>query len=362
MPNPTIPNLWLTAVEDSMKRKAVTMQSVEQLEKLLSEPTPGVVESLGRLDGDLLILGAGGKMGPGLARMARRAFDESGKKGRVMAASRFSSGETASQLRAWGVEVIPCDLLDDDALGRLPDAPNVVYMAGMKFGTTGNEPRTWALNAFLPGIVCRKYRRSRIAAFSSGNVYGLAGVDSGGSKESDTPNPTGEYAWSVLGRERIFQHFSLAMGLPVTLLRLNYACELRYGVLVDIARRIAEGLPVSLSMGWFNTLWQRDANAMALRSLAYAESPARILNLTGPEALGVRDVAERLAGLMGLAVTFEGRESSQALLNDAREAFRLFGRPTVGADILIAWVADWVKAGGASLGKPTHFESVDGRF
>jgi nucleoside-diphosphate-sugar epimerase len=338
------------------------VRDVEQLEEILSEPTPAVVECLGRLDGDLLILGAGGKMGPGLSRMARRAFDESGKKGRVMAASRFSNPEAGSQLRAWGVEVIACDLLDEEAVERLPDAPNVIFMAGMKFGTTGNEPQTWVLNAFLPGIVCRKYRRSRIAAFSSGNVYGLAAVDSGGSKEGDPPNPTGEYAWSVLGRERIFQHFSRALDLPVVLLRLNYACELRYGVLVDIARRIAEGLAVSLSMGWFNTLWQRDANAMALQSLAYAEAPARILNLTGPEVLGVREVAKRLADLMGLPVSFEGRESTQALLNDAREAFRLFGQPSVGADLLLQWVAEWVKTGGASLGKPTHFESVDGRF
>jgi nucleoside-diphosphate-sugar epimerase len=335
---------------------------VEQLEDLLSDPPQKVVDCLAALVGDLLVLGAGGKMGPGLATMARRAFDASGKKGRVIAASRFSDKEAAARLRAAGVEVVPCDLLNEGDIDRLPDVQNVVYMAGMKFGTTGNEPQTWALNAFLPGLVCRRFSHARITAFSSGNVYGLTPVAAGGSREADVVNPVGEYAWSVVGRERIFQHFSASLRIPVMLLRLNYACELRYGVLVDIARRIQSGAPVSLSMGWFNTLWQRDANAMALQSLPFAQTPARILNLTGPEVLSVRTVAERLAGLMELPVAFEGTESQQALLNDAGLAFQLFGPPTVGADLLLRWVADWVKGGGESMGKPTHFESADGRF
>ncbi len=335
---------------------------VRDLEARLSEPTAGVVRALGSLQGDIIVLGAGGKMGPSLARMARRASEKAGVKRRVIAVSRFTNAAIASGLKKEGVEPISCDLLDEDQLSRLPDAPNVVYMAGMKFGTTGNEPMTWALNAFLPGVACRKYRRSRIVAFSSGNVYGLVPVASGGSKETDEPNPVGEYAWSVLGRERILQYFSDAYRIPVVLLRLNYACELRYGVLVDIAQRVHAGRPVDLSMGWLNTIWQQDADAMALQSFSQASVPARILNLTGPETLRVRDVAGQLGKIMGRRVSFEGEESGSALLNDSSAMRTLFGLPATKADTLIEMVADWVMRGGESLGKPTHFESRDGRF
>jgi nucleoside-diphosphate-sugar epimerase len=341
---------------------SVGIGSLRELEDRLSQPTAGVVQALGSLRGDIVVLGAGGKMGPSLARMARRASDAAGVKRKVIAVSRFSNRALVAELKEEGVEPIACDLLDEQAVAGLPEAPNVVYMAGMKFGTSGHEPMTWALNAFLPGVACRRYRGSRIVAFSSGNVYGLVPVASRGSREADEPSPAGEYAWSVLGRDRIFQHFSASAGTPVVLLRLNYACELRYGVLVDIAQRVRDGQPVSLAMGWLNTIWQGDANAMALQALPQTASPARILNLTGPEMLRVREVAEKLGRILGKPVRFEGQEADSALLSDARAAHGLFGPPAVTADTLLQWVAGWVGRGGESLGKPTHFENRDGRF
>jgi nucleoside-diphosphate-sugar epimerase len=341
------------------------MQSIrdtEELDDLLSEPLPDTVEAMGSLEGDLLVLGAGGKMGPSLARMARRASDAAAVRRRVIAVSRFSEPGAHAALHRGGVETIACDLMDQDALRSLPDAPNVMYMAGMKFGTTGGEPATWALNAFLPGLVCARFRGSRIVAFSSGNVYGFTAPGSGGSVETDPPDPRGEYAWSVLGRERLLQHFSSRDSTPALLLRLNYACELRYGVLVDIARHVHEGLPVSLAMGSFNVIWQRDAVSMALRCFPLAWCPAVVLNLTGPEILGVRDTATRFGELLGKAVAFSGNESGDALLSNASRAFDLLGRPRTGASEMIATVSDWVSRGGASLGKATHFESRDGRF
>jgi nucleoside-diphosphate-sugar epimerase len=329
---------------------------------MLSAPSPGVVQALGGLKGDILVLGAGGKMGPSLARMAKRASDAAGVHRKVIAVSRFTEARVLSELKASGVEAISCDLMDEEQVAALPPAPNVVYMAGTKFGTTGNEPQTWAMNAFLPGMICRRFHKSRFVAFSSGNVYGLSPIDSGGSRESDEPSPVGEYAWSVLGRERIFQYFGSLLRIPVVLLRLNYACELRYGVVVDIARQVHAGKPVNLSMGWFNTIWQQDANAMALQSFSHSAVPARVLNLTGAEILRTREVAEELGKLMGKSVRFDGEESSLALLSNSTAAHHLFGAPGVGAHQILRFVADWVTGGGQNLGKPTHFESKNGRF
>jgi nucleoside-diphosphate-sugar epimerase len=333
----------------------------EQLEASLSEPTDGVIELMARLEGDIILLGVGGKMGPTLARMARRASDVAGVRRRVIGVSRFSSGDGGS-LQAHGVEAIACDLLDADAVEQLPNAANVIFLAGRKFGSTGDEATTWATNCSLPGVVCRKFRDSRIVAFSSGNIYGLVPVEGGGSREEDTPRPVGEYAMSCLGRERVFEYYSRALAIPTVLIRLNYACEMRYGVLVDLARKVWDGETIDLDMGYLNTIWQGDANAMALRALALAVSPPRVVNVTGPERLSVRDVCKRLGRLMGRPVRFEGTESPTALLSDARLALELLGPPRVGADELIEWVARWVSRGGQSLGKPTHFESRDGRF
>jgi hypothetical protein len=265
-------------------------------------------------------------------------------------------------LRQWGISTLAADLLDREELKRLPDVENVIYMAGMKFGSSGNEPLTWAMNCYLPGMVCERFAHSRIAAFSTGNVYGLVPAGGGGSIETDLPNPVGDYAMSCLGRERMFQYCSEVMKIPVALLRLNYAVEMRYGVLLDIAKKIAAGQPVDVSMGYVNVIWQGDANAMAILSLEQATSPAKILNLAGPEILRIVEVAEEFGKLLGKPVKFSGVEAEDALLSNGQEVYRLFGKPRIGMKQVIGWVADWVKRGGETLEKPTHFEARDGKF
>jgi nucleoside-diphosphate-sugar epimerase len=339
-----------------------SVQSVEHLENLLSEPSAAVIAALARLEGDILILGVNGKMGPTLARMARRASGAAGVRRRVLGASRFSSGDQEARLRSWGVETFRCDLLDPVQLDQLPDVPNVVVMAGMKFGTTGQEALTWALNCYLPGMICRKFRHSRIVAFSTGNVYGLSPVLQGGSLETDALRPEGDYAASCLGRERMYEHFSRAFAIPLALLRLNYATELRYGVLVDIAQKVYRDEAVDLAMGHLNALWQGDASAMALAAFAHVASPPFVVNLAGPELLSVRRVAEHFGRLLGKGVRFRGQEAPDALLSNGQLGHRLFGYPRVNVQQMTHWVADWVRCGGESLGKPTHFEVRDGKF
>lgn len=336
--------------------------STDQLEEALSEPSPGVIRTLADLDGDILVLGVGGKMGPTLARMARRASDEAGRDRRIVGVSRFSDAALRSKLEYWGIQTIRADLLDRDALASLPDCPNVVYMPGMKFGATGQEALTWAMNTHLAGLACERYRSSRIVAFSTGNVYGMVPVGSGGSREGDEPRPEGEYAMSCLGRERMVEHMSQVHGTRAVLLRLNYAHEMRYGVMVDLARKVAAEEPIDVTMGHFNALWQGDANAMALQALGLASSPPDVLNLAGPETLSVRRVAEELGKLMDRPVSIVGIEQPDALLSDAGRSHALFGYPRVTARRLMEWIAAWVLRGGESLGKPTHFEVRDGRF
>src|SRR5438477_4594725 len=332
------------------------IHTIDQLEDLLSEPTEPVVETMRRLRGDLLLLGVAGKIGPSLARMARRASEQAGVSRRVIGVSRFTSPDEQAKLEAQGVETIRCDLLDEAALRRLPTTPNVIYLAGMKFGSTENAAVTWAMNAYLPGVVCQKFRSSRVVAFSTGTVYGLAPRAGGGSLESDTPQPVGEYAMSCLGRERVFEYFSRAGNIPVALIRLFYACELRYGVLVDIASRILAGDPIDLAMGSFNIIWQGDSNAMTLLAFEHVASPPFVINVTGPESLGVREVSEQLGRFLGREPRFCGAEQDTACLGNAAQANRLFGPPRVSAQRSIEWVADWVKGGGETFGKPTHFE------
>jgi len=338
------------------------IRDVGELDDLLSLPSLQLVEAMGQLEGDLVVLGVGGKMGPTLARMAKRASDMAGISRRVIGVSRFSSSTLPAQLNAWGIETHACDLLDRAAYADLPDATNVVFMAGMKFGSTGQEAKTWAMNTFLPGLVCERYRGSRIAAFSTGNIYGLSSVNLGGSLETDDPNPLGDYAMSCLGRERIFEHFSRTFEIPVSIIRLNYATELRYGVLLDIAERVFAGTPVSLHMGHLNTIWQADASAMSLLSLLHASHPPFVLNLAGPELVSVRRVATDFANRFGRPVSFEGTESGDAILSNAQKAFEYFGYPSVGVNQMIGWIADWVERGGEKLGKPTHFEVRSGNF
>jgi dTDP-4-dehydrorhamnose reductase len=353
-------NLRVTNV--TVPSKGTNIQNIEDLEDLLSLPTSGTVEAMGKLKGDVLILGVGGKMGPTLARMAKRASELSGIPRRIIGVSRFSSVSLPAQLQSWGIETHFCDLLDPRAYAKLPDAANVVFMAGMKFGSTRQEAKTWAMNAFVPGLVSERYRGSRIAAFSTGNVYGLCSLNLVGSLEADVPKPVGDYAMSCLGRERIFEYFSHTLQTPMSIIRLNYATELRYGVLLDIAERVLTGAAVSLYMGHLNSIWQADASAMSLQSLLHASVPPFVINVTGPEVMSVRRIATDFAGRFNKEVYFEGVESGDAILSNAQQAFQLFGYPTISVNQMISWIADWAMRGGEKLQKPTHFEVRNGSF
>jgi nucleoside-diphosphate-sugar epimerase len=338
------------------------IDSLEQLDDLLSTPTPPVLHALQQLTGDLLVLGAGGKMGPTLVRMAVRALEALDSPHRVVAVSRFSQPQLREQLEAWGARTVACDLLDREAVAALPDSRHVIFMAGQKFGTTGNEALTWAMNVYMPGLVAERYRDAAVVVFSTGNVYPLTPVVHGGARESDVPAPVGEYANSCLGRERMFEYVSNTHGLRCAIMRLNYAVEMRYGVLLDIAQKVHAGQPVDLRMGAANVIWQGDANAQALALLAHCTAPPAIFNVTGPETVSVRRLAVRFGELMGVQSIYTHAEAETALLSNAGKIQRLVGYPTVPLDRIITWTADWVQRGGATLDKPTHFETRDGRF
>lgn len=336
--------------------------TVEQLDEILSTPDDQVVQTMRAIKGDVIVLGVGGKMGPTLARMAKRASELAGVDRRVIGVSRFSSGKLREQLSAWDIETIACDLLDEDAVCKLPDVPNVIYMAGFKFGASANPSLTWAMNCYLPAVICRKYTSSCISAFSSGNVYGAVNIASGGSVETDEPHPLGEYAITILGRERMFDYFSRSLNIPVSMLRLNYATELRYGVLVDLAQRVYSETSIDVTMGHVNVIWQRDANAMAINSLAHVATPPRILNIAGSEVLRIRDVCIELGTLMNKQVSFTGTEAADAIINNATASYAALGKPTITSQQMIRLTAEWTMRGGHSLGKATHFESRNGSF
>lgn len=338
------------------------MKSITELEDKLSEPSEELINDLKRLDGDLLILGLGGKMGPSLAKLAVRALRAGGVDKNIIGVSRFSKGGLREELEECGVQTIAGDLLDERFLASLPHCKNVLFMAGRKFGTAGNESYTWAMNAYLPGRVAEKYRDSRVVVFSSGNVYPFVSIAGKGATESTPPAPLGEYAQSCLGRERMFEYFSLKYGTPVLLFRLNYAIDLRYGVLNEIARSVWNNQPIDLTMGYANVIWQGDANAYALRGLHHCQSPARILNVTGPECISIEWLAGQFAERMNKEVRFIGESADTALLNDASAAHRLLGAPKVSLDQLIEWTTEWVVRGGEDLGKPTHFQERKGQF
>jgi hypothetical protein len=340
----------------------IGMTATGQLEEVLSRPTAADCEAMRGLDGDLLILGVGGKMGPSLAARARRACDGAGVRQRVIGVSRFGDAELRAGLEQAGVKTIAADLLDRHALEALPDAANVIFMAGRKFGTQGGEHWTWAMNVLLPALVAERFRGARIVVFSSGNVYPLRKVTEGGAAEDVATDPIGEYAQTVRGRERVFQYYAEQGGTASVLLRLNYAVELRYGVLVDIGRKVYEQRPVDVTMGHVNVIWQGDANSVALRSFGLCAVPPAVLNVTGAETLAVRWIAGRFGKRFGMAPRLEGTEAESALLNDAGRCRGLFGPLEVSVEQAIEWTAEWIRAGGASLNKPTHFEARDGRF
>jgi nucleoside-diphosphate-sugar epimerase len=343
-----------------------TIETSAQLEELLSRPNSPCHSTLTACGGDILILGAGGKMGPTLSRMAHRAVDGAADGAaaarRVIAVSRFSDAAVRANLVAQGVEVLSGDLLDRRFLQTLPAVSNVIYLAGTKFGATGNEAATWAANTYLPGMIAEHFPTSRIVALSTGNVYGLTRVETGGSRETDELHPVGEYAMSCLGRERMLEHFSRAQNTPISIIRLNYANELRYGVLVDIARQVQQQQPIDLTMGFVNVIWQGDANAAVVSALAHATSPPTVLNVTGPEVLRVRDVAEQFAEWFGISVRFVGVEPVTALLSNSARATQMLGPPIVSARQMMQWIVDWCRRGGQWWGKPTHFSNRDGKF
>ena len=333
-----------------------------ELDELLSTPRAETVETLRACPGDIVVLGAGGKMGPTVARMAARAAAQVGDGRRVVAVSRFSSPEVARALGAAGVTTISCDLLDGSALASLPDAPNVVFMAGQKFGTSDAPATTWAMNTVVPALCAERYRAARIVAFSTGNVYPLSPVTGGGARESDPVGPIGEYASSALGRERVFEYYSMRNRTPVAIVRLNYAIDLRYGVLADIGLRVWRDEPVSVAMGHVNVIWQGDASRIALESLRHASSPPFIVNVTGTAVLSVREIANAFANTFGKRARFKGRERPDALLSNTERMQATFSAPEVGVDAMVQWIADWIRSDGVMLGKPTHFEERAGKF
>lgn len=331
------------------------------VEELL-KPSEALVADIARLEGDILILGVGGKIGPSLAKLAKQAVDASGVPRRVIGVSRLTEPGLREELEAAGVEAIAADLMNEAELAALPDARNVLYLAGTKFGTTGKEAFTWAMNAYLPGRVAEKYRNSKIVVYSTGNVYPLVPVFSGGADESMAPGPVGEYAQSCLGRERIFEHFSQQYGTELLIYRLNYANDLRYGVLLEICKSVVNESPIDLRMGHVNVIWQGDANEYALRSFLHTAAPAKYLNITGPETAAVRWIAEEFGKLAGKTPQFVNEEAETALLNNAAESFRLFGYPKVTLRDMIRMTLEWYQSGGATIKKPTHFQTRTGKF
>ncbi|HEX4233530.1 MAG TPA: NAD(P)-dependent oxidoreductase [Caldimonas sp.] len=332
--------------------------SVEALDEFMTRPSRALVDDLDSVDGDLMILGVAGKMGPTLARLAKRASPSR----RVIGVARFSDAAVRAHLTRDGIETIACDLLDRNAIAALPDVANVVFAAGHKFGASGAPALTWAMNAHVPALVAERFHASRIVAFSTGNVYGFSAAGGAGASETTPPAPVGEYAQSCLGRERMFEYFSAKHGTPGRIVRLNYEIDMRYGVLFDIASKVHRGERVDATMGHVNVIWQGDANAQVLRCLAHCTAPTTPLNVTGPHTLSVRELAHQLASRLGTEAHVVGKEAATALLSNTANATALFGPPVVPLGRMLDWVADWVKAGGASLGKPTKFEVRDGTF
>lgn len=335
----------------------------ETLNKMLTTPSNALVEDITKIDGDIMVLGAGGKMGPDICTLAAKAVKKAGIDKKIYAVSRFSDKELISKLENDGVTVICADLLTDGALESLPDCENVIFMAGRKFGTDGSEYLTWGMNSWLPCMTAKRFSESKIVVFSSGNLYPKVPTSSGGATEDVKPLPIGEYPMSCLARERAFEYAAKALGTSVCIMRLNYAIDLQYGVLHDIAQSILADKPINLAaMPSFNCIWQKDANEAAIRLLLHTSPDMNIVNVTGPETAGVKVTAQKMAQLLGREVTFVGEEAETAYLNNAGKMFSMFGYPTANLDTLIEWQAEWLLQGGKSLGKPTHFEERDGKY
>jgi nucleoside-diphosphate-sugar epimerase len=337
------------------------VQTEDALDELLTRPSPDLIAFMRTLSTPLVVLGAGGKMGPTFAVLARRAAKAAGHALEVIAVSRFSDERARQWLEARGVRTLRLDLLDRAAIARLPDSGHVVYLVGLKFGTSRDPALTWAVNTVFPASVAERYPQARIVALSTGNVYPLAPAPGAGSVESDLLTPLGEYANAAVARERVFEFFCRQHCTPLVILRLNYAVDLRYGVLVDIARKVYADEPVDLTTGYFNCIWQGDANDMILRATALARSPPLVLNLTGP-VQSVREVALRFGELLARPARLVGVEAGTALLSNPAQAYTLLGPAPTPVDQVIRWTADWIKHGGRIFDKPTHFETRDGKY
>lgn len=338
------------------------MKDLEKLEEEILQPTADLINDMSELEGDIMILGVGGKMGPSLAVLAKKALQQANKSNQVIGVSRFSEDTLQKQLEKQDIHTIKADLLDHKQLHDLPDAKNIIFMAGTKFGTAGNESFTWAMNTYLPGMVTEKFKGSRIVAFSTGNVYPFVPVFSGGASEDVSPGPVGEYAQSCLGRERMFEHFSKKYQIPTLIYRLNYAVDFRYGVLLEIAKSVLEEREIDLATGHVNVIWQGDANEYALRSLKLCSTPPRILNITGPETVSVRWAAREFGKLFQKTPRFVNEEQPTALLNNATAAHQEFGYPKVTLKQMMEILARWLTEGGKTINKPTHFQERKGAF
>jgi nucleoside-diphosphate-sugar epimerase len=334
-------------------------ETVAAVESFMTEPSPDVVADLASVPGDIMVLGVGGKMGPTLARLARRAAPQR----RIIGVARFTEQGLRESLDAYGIDTIACDLLDRTAIARLPRVPNIVFMAGRKFGSSGNEPLTWAMNVLVPAWVAETFGASRIVAFSTGCVYPFVDVAGGGATEEvPAVPPPGDYANSCAGRERMFQYFSALLGTAGRIVRLNYAIDMRYGVLHDIARKVRDGEEIDVTMGHVNVIWQGDANAVALRCLAHATAPTTPINVTSPETFSVRWLAGEFGRLLGRQPRLTGREAATGWINNAGRMVREFGPPRVPITTMVEWTADWLVRAMPTLDKPTHYEVRDGRY
>lgn len=334
-----------------------------QIETMMNTPSQALIEDVKKIDGDIIILGVSGKVGYNLAALLMKSLQENGQTNRVYGVARFSDGlEGQKKFQDLGIETIVADFLNEDDLRSLPKVENVIFMVGYKFGSTGNESYTWALNSYLPGRVADYYKDSKIVVFSTGCVYPLVEITKGAYSEETEPDAVGEYAQSCLGRERIFEYFSKLNNTPTLIFRLNYAIDVRYGVLVELANTIKNGKPVNLTMGHVNVIWQPDVSEMAIRSLLHTQSPANILNITGPETLSVQWIAERLAEVMDMDVTFEGTEATSALLSNASKSHALFGYPQTSIREMIDYVGTWIRNNGDQIDKPTHFQEREGKY
>ncbi len=338
------------------------MNTLKEQYELLLQPSQALLADISKIEGDIMILGAGGKMGPSLAKLAKAAVEKAGLNKKIIAVSRFSEDQVVQELHTSGIETITADLLNEADLQGLPEVPNILYLAGTKFGTQGNESFTWAMNSYLPGRIAEKFKNSKIVVFSTGNVYPLTSVLRGGATENTPTEPLGEYAQSCLGRERIFEYSSKRYHTPVLIYRLNYANDVSYGVLLELAKSVIAEKPIDLSMGNVNLIWQGDANEIAIRSLLHCASPAKTVNITGPELLSVRWIAEQFGQMAGKVPVFVNSEQPTALLSNATECTDLFGYPGTGPKRMMRLIYQWIAQGGATIDKKTHFQEREGKY